>query len=424
MDFDKWYRSKIESQPESPPGEVWDAIQDDLDVEAVWTRLGPELTPAQTLAAPPKQAPAKVRTLYQRLAIAASLLLLAAFGGIYLLVNSGGDALMVAEEPTMETPAPTDSEPHTGAERQIATGTVGLAAAPSTPSATSRADQLPAIDGPVGVPESTRLTSMEYVPAATMELMPAVPRQPALGAAKTTALAETGTRSLAEAGTRSLAEAGETLLAAAADPSESYRIFSEAYVGVGGTLANTWLLNDKTINGLKPADLTNTHASFGQNFGIMAGTRLSNRSWLRLEWYFVSQSRQRYDEYINGQYVSTSTNLNYQSLSAALHVRPGRAGSPHYLGAGLYAGLLRDALQEINGNTLDVAGNYTSMDYGVVAGYEFVSRLSPGLTLSTGVYGKYGLNNVFAGDGVVPPYLNHTRNAALMVSFALHYSIW
>ena len=407
MDFDKWYRTKIESQPEPPPGELWDAIQDDLDVEAVWARLGPGL------------APARVRPLYQRLAVAASMLLLAAFSGLYFLGNWSGDGTELAVEPhapgTESETRPPAIPSAAGTEQIAAAGTEQIAAAGAERFTETGTEQIAAttgISGPGELAATTGVYAQGGIAAATGIAAPG-----RIPASSRTLLA---VAAWPDSPGQVWLYAREDIL----DPSDRDMPFSGAYVGVSGQLANTWLLNNKTINGLNPMDLTNTQASFGHNFGLRAGTKVGERSWLRLEWHFLSQSRQRYDEYINGQYVSTSMNLNYQSLSAAWHFRPGRAGSPHHLGAGLYAGLLKNAIQEVSGTSLDVAGNFSKTDYGILAGYEYVHRLSPGLTLSTGIHGKYGLNNVFAGDGHVPAYLNHTRNAALMLSFALNYDIW
>jgi hypothetical protein len=407
MDFDKWYRSKIESQPEPPPVELWDAIQDDLDVEAVWTRLRPGLAPARVR-------PLYLRPLFQRLAVAASLLLLVALGGLYFLGNGSGEDTMLADETTVEPPVQQGRERPVEPQAAIppTAGTEGLANARTRQFAETATEQ-PGTEGigtpggiahTGGLPAPGGIPSPELIPAPSRPLLAAIPQAHYPG--------------------QLLPIPRTDFLAAATSPSDRKKSFSEAFVGASGQFANTWLLNNKTINGLKSTDLTTTQASFGQNIGLRAGTNLGERSWLRLEWHFLSQSRQRYDEYINGQYVSTSMNLDYQNLSVAWHFRPGKAGSPHQLGAGLYAGLLRNATQEVNGYTLNVAGDFTKLDYGILAGYEFFHRLRPGLTLSTGVYGKVGLNNVFAGNEFVPPYLNHTQNAALMLSFALNYDIW
>ncbi|MFW5754775.1 MAG: PorT family protein, partial [Marinilabiliaceae bacterium] len=39
MDFLKWYKNKIESGEEEPPPELWDDIQNDLDIDQVYKRL-------------------------------------------------------------------------------------------------------------------------------------------------------------------------------------------------------------------------------------------------------------------------------------------------------------------------------------------------------------------------------------------------
>jgi hypothetical protein len=373
-DFNKWYKSAIESQSEDPPAELWDAIQDDLDVEAVWTRLDGDL------------APARIRPLYWRMAAAASLLMLAALGGWYFLAYQPEDmSFAISDQPS-------------AAVGESLPGEV----LPTLPLASA---VIPETEVPSGLPAE---------PVEPGWLKP--PER----------IAEAGFGGLPSHDMRTL----KPLLARAEEipgilpyPSDEKRYFSETVVGIGGQFANTWLLNDKTIGGLGPYDLTSTQASFGQSMGIRAGTNLGNRSWIWLDWHFVSRSRQRYNEYINGRYVSTSLDLDYHSIAAIWQYKPGQAGSPHRLAAGLYAGMLRNARQELNGSTLNVTGEYANLDHGLLAGYEYVFAVRPGITIGTGIYGKIGFSNVYAGSELVPAHLNHTRNAALMLSLSINYRL-
>ncbi len=394
MDFEKWYKSTVESQPETPPGEVWDAIQNDLDVDAVWARLDAGLTTA------------KVRPLYHRLALAASVLLLVAAGSWYFLSGNLTQTNQVTgdageEEPSEVTPPPPPDLP--------------------TANPTAHAGAL----ATQGIEESTPITSpTSHAMALTMpdieESAPTFKETPDKGPAFIRMPARPGAidRDRMVAGINTRYTRSE-----ATRPSDGKKVFSEFTIGLSGHFANTWLLNTKTIEGLKRSDLTDTGVSFGQNLGFRAGTNLGEKSALRLEWYFLSQSRQRYNEYVNGKYVSTSLNLDYHNLALVWQYQPGVHGSPHQIAAGLYAGSLRRANKQLDVTLVNVSAEYAKLDYGFILGYEYVFPLKPGLSFGTGVYAKYGLNNVFSGNESVPAYLNHTQNAALMLSFSLNHII-
>jgi long-subunit fatty acid transport protein len=67
--------------------------------------------------------------------------------------------------------------------------------------------------------------------------------------------------------------------------------------------------------------------------------------------------------------------------------------------------------------------NITQSDYGVVAGYEYIFPLGNQLALGTGFQTKYGLNNIFSGNEIIPDYLNSTRNASVNIILSIRYNI-
>jgi hypothetical protein len=56
-------------------------------------------------------------------------------------------------------------------------------------------------------------------------------------------------------------------------------------------------------------------------------------------------------------------------------------------------------------------------------GQDIVANLSDGLSITAGVYGRFGLTNIYAGNQDVPYWLNRTQNAALLISVSLNYTL-
>ena len=205
-----------------------------------------------------------------------------------------------------------------------------------------------------------------------------------------------------------------------AEPRETPLRFS---VGMIGQYANTWLLNQKTIRGMQRQELTATNASFGNNFGLVAEAGITQKTGIRAELHLVSQTRQNYHEYISGKYSATGLELDYVSLSLMLSHRLGSKRSPHWVMAGMYTSALQQAREKTNERVAMVNEDYSSMDAGILAGYEYRLPVSSQLHLGMGGFAKLGLRNAFAGSQHIPEYLNRTRNASFILSLSLNYSI-
>jgi len=390
MDFDKWYRTEIESNQEEPPGALWESIQDDLDTDLVWLRLSGKL-------------PARRLPLWAALGMAASVALLVGFAAWFFWFGelaAPRSAPLVAEEATTSvqetTSAVTDIIQNTQSQEPI------LAIKPA-----------PAKRKAIG--DSPSLVVFEHeekdIYVAKSEVINVIRSKPA----SQVALISGPQTNIKTSPFNSL----EAEFLAAINPEKTAPTFS---IGVVGQFANTWLLNQKTMRGLQSQALTNTHASFGKNFGFTTFVPLSARSGLKSELFLISQSRQNYNEYIAGRYASTALELNYTSITLQYSHRFGRGLSPHMLSLGVYAGALMQA-RTFDGSTAQkVKDQYSNTDLGLVAGYEYFIPVSGQLFLGTGIFAKYGLTNAFSGNQEIPAYLNRTRNASFVFSLSLNYS--
>ena len=170
--------------------------------------------------------------------------------------------------------------------------------------------------------------------------------------------------------------------------------------------------------------LTASLPSFGYSIGILAGKSINNRLDIQAEAYFVNRTGQNYNEYIHGHYISNKLQFTYSSLtlSGRWHFT-NNISSGHTLLLGAYAGILRNAFQDLNGDSISLEDEYKRADYGIVAGYEYFHPLGSNLELGTGFQTRTGLNNIFSGNEVIPDFLNNTRNASVNFIISLRYTL-
>ncbi len=384
--FNQWYKSKIESHPEDPPEKVWDSIQDELDVDQVWHRLEANLEGR------------KRKKALLVFSMAASLALLIAIGSIFYFTREPQPEIA-----TLDTSPP--AEPETPESRM-----------PGQPADESIAKKLQPIEGVLALSEKKHPSSEEIRGAMVESTGLTLPSLEAPESKATGPLpAEIISR---DSFSKEIAQ--KTLIAEILEPQTKRKEF---FIGATGQLANTWMLNQKTIQGLNPEELTHTNLSFGKNFGILAGTRINERMILQGEFFFLSQKRQSYNEYLGGQFVSSNLELDYSTLTLLFKYQIAE-NSPHYLAGGIYGSSLKNAVQKIESELTDVRNEYNSLDYGLVAGYEYQFPIAGNWNLGAGLFFRYGLKNIFSGNEMIPDYLNRTQNAAFNASFSLNYAIF
>ncbi len=373
----------MESQQEEPPEALWDAIQNDLDVEQVWTRLD------QTLPLNKK------RPIYAILAVAASLA---------LLVSAGLWMLNRPEQQIRDSSLPSITEQALMPMERLA----------YKPLDTTFAEAI--ITRKDFVPAPTFSLQQTHTPASTISHLyihrPFADYLYPLEAGQTALLAA-----------RSMHPTDKPIYSDIDIPDHSWQTEAIWQVGVTGQLANTWMVNTKTIEGLQSDNLTTTNATFGNSIGLHVTWLASPRMKIKNEWHIKSRTGQSYNEYINGQYVATSLDLNYINTALLFYYHPLQNKPLHSIALGLYGGMLQEATRQKNGDMERITGDYASFDFGLLLGYEYEHRIAKGLSLGSGIYTRYGLTNIFAGNQIVPAYLNQTRNAAFLLSFSVNYQL-
>ena len=436
MDFLKWYRNIFESNELEPPLKTWDHIQDQLDIDNSWQVIDRSLNERSGA------------TLKIRVAAAASLLILLAAGASWIYFSSPvntGPGGKLAEEIVqgMSTNKEEDVAEEiaggvrTGKEEDVAEEIAGGVStgkeedvpeeiAPGHISQTvedQKETRLPLLaDNNLGniEPGDTRLADMPAVKEDVLSREQAVIREDAL-----TKMAGRGAGSIIvkspEDKFEHLIPSGTLYRAASEKVSKAFRKF---YLGTTGQLANTWLVNQKTISGFKSASLVSTNATFGSNFGFFAGTNLLKKVDLQADFNILAQNNQDYNEYLDGNYVSNKLKLDYSQLALSLRynlMSNGFLEGEHGINFGGYLAYLHNAYQNIDGEKIYLSDNYSNIDYGLLVGYEYVFPLSGHLGLGTGFRAYYGLSNIYAGGNDIPSYMNVTNNASVNITLSFKY---
>jgi hypothetical protein len=381
MDFLKWYKKTVESATPEPPAEIWEEIRNELDVDIVWYKIEKDLP-----------ADGRKRILFL-MAAAASILLIIGVG-TFLYLNSGaqGSGILISH-----------IEHHQGY--------IGYAVGePSFQTHLAVALEFP------DVRQIPYVQDESIIQAADQSVYSGAGLYPLNHLEYTSELLEYDI----QLHTCRFPVTGEE--------NRSHRKVLSAkgyYAGLSGNFANTWLLNNKTLQGLRSDDLTASLPSFGYSFGILAGKNIGRNLDIQAEVYLISLTRQNYNEYLHGKYLSNNMQFNYSSFSISgkwylsEHEKPGR----HSIMLGAYAGLLRNAEQNLNGETISLRQDYDPIDFGVITGYEYHFPVGNGFFLGTGFQTRFGLNNIFSGNDLIPDYLNNTRNASINLILSFRYNL-
>ncbi len=381
MDFIKWYKHIIESSEEEPPAKVWQEIENELDVDAVWVDIEKNLSGG-------------VRKRMMVMMTAAATVLLIISVGTLLFLNLRDQDFVRGPLYTERFPVSPELLKREPAIQTSLSTALDFPVIREIHPMTEEKDPQPAVHPGPALEDLQSMPYLEYKPVVKERDLP-VPDLlfPLTGEEKVS----------------------------------KQTIFSSSgyYAGLSGHLANTWLVNNKTMQGLRPDEFTTSLPSFGYSTGLVAGITTGKRFGIEAEVHLISFKKQNYNEYLHGKYISNSMQFNYFSLSLSGKwyftdsEKPGR----HSALLGTYTGILRNAIQNINGESISLSNDFNSGDFGIIAGYEYHHPVGNSLSIGTGFQARVGLNNIFAGNDLIPDYLNSTRNASLNLKLSVRYNL-
>lgn len=410
MNFLRWYKNIIESSKPEPPAETWDNIRDHLDIDNSWEVIDKHLRKKKFIQ-------------YTRITAAASVIILSISAATWLFLSRDFpvEETMIAENKTgsrqeseqIDKPAEADPDEAyrekntTDIEKRAVDDNIISPAATIADRDTERPvkkesggekQKNPTEDQPI-ISFKARQNQISTLKPHNISIEPEQ---------------NTGKVNIRPVSIKPFKE------------KKKNNFFRKIYLGTSGQLANTWLVNQKTISGFKSTSLVSTNPSFGSNFGIYAGTNLASHLDLQMDLNLLAQNNQDYNEYLNGSYVSSNMKFNYSQLSLSLRYNIYSSKfmeGEHGLNFGPYLAYLHSATQNYDNETITISGNYHDIDYGLLLGYEYVFPVYEQLGLGTGFRAYYGLSNIYAGNESIPAYLNITNNASVNITLSLKYRI-
>ncbi|MDD2197571.1 MAG: hypothetical protein PHE03_13840 [Bacteroidales bacterium] len=198
--------------------------------------------------------------------------------------------------------------------------------------------------------------------------------------------------------------------------------FRVVEIGLVYGYKNTWLLNHETFNGLDPKRLGNTLPTFHQDIGASSTLEFNNRHQVGLEFLWKSETGQNYQQYINASFVDKNINLNYLKFQAFYYWNSRKIPGHAILGG--YIARLDMAEEQLEKTRFNIDDNYTNLDYGLLAGYQFNFALSNRVIIKPSVRVTYNLINIFSGDDIMPSHFKKTKNLAASFNVSLSYRLF
>lgn len=419
MNFLNWYKKTIESGQVEPPTHVWDDIQNDLDIDLVYERLEKSL------------AKDRRKVWIWRASSAAGILLMLSIG--YLLMNRVRQTS--PEQPIAQ---------NTATNNHLSVDTISIQTDNLILQTDSAAKPLPLAEE-VPIPESATSGNSLIVQSNPEPIENVISLKPDSVRIHTDGVEiqfVDNSNSFLNHRLSSmkfsmpdfqLITVPERPLAHLDIPEinqdipnpinkNANNLLSKITISARGEIANTWLLSPKTKEAFDPQELTATRPTFKQNYGISIAGTLTERWEVIGQFSFSRQNGQHYKEYYQGKYVSNNIDLEYTDIALKARYRPFRKALNHAFSAGLYTGILNNASQFIGSETIDISSDYTKIDYGLIAGYQYFAPITDKITLAAGVFYRQGLKNVFAGNNLISSNLNQSANTSFNFTISVGYT--
>ncbi len=198
------------------------------------------------------------------------------------------------------------------------------------------------------------------------------------------------------------------------------------YFGFSGSMKNTWLLNYTTFRGMESDELLHTIPSFGMDLGLTFGYKLSKKITLQAEGFLISEINQQYRDYIRGKYLSQVNRINYSLVDLQVKFsfqrllrNQKKTSSNIFLGG--YTGFLQSAVLKTGDEITDRKEIYSFIDFGILLGYEYEYFITDRISFSTGLRLKTGLKNMYKGEDNIPASFRKTHTGSADANISLRY---
>src|SRR6056297_429851 len=390
--FSKWYKERIESNPEFPPGHVWEDIKDDLDIADTWQRIDQKFTREK-----------RIRT-YIFSGIAA-----AAVFGFLLLVDippvmnpalpDYSDEILITEKKSSElSPVVFDQEEEVAfPDKNIVHGNDVMA---------------------------QRIRNKEMIESS--------PVNRPLDRLRSADLKRINSKiSLLNEGNESssmplFAMTEKTIAETEKEISEPVNSKNTYYFGLSGQMNNSLMLSNKTIYSINESPYSQVRPQQSGRIGLVAGLKLSERFGAQAEFYINNLKGQTFREYRDGELIDNQIQLGYSSLQLISDYKFIKSSQKlpfsHHILLGVYGSYLKNASQSYLMQEEDPLSEYKKFDAGFIIGYSLQTSIMQNVNISADLRLDPGIINIYEGSSYLPKEFNRTYNSSFLVGLSFTYN--
>lgn len=190
-------------------------------------------------------------------------------------------------------------------------------------------------------------------------------------------------------------------------------------IGIAGNVKNSWIINNTTKASFNNEALINTEISYTNDFGVSSQFLIRTQQIIQLSYWFKATNSQDYFQYYNANYSRKEFNIAYQSLSVDF-LQP-LFSNENYLILGIQFAKIGSVQETLAGNFSDLSSNYSTWNYGIDLGLQKKFDLHSKLSFQPAIRLHYGLSNIFTGNEFIPREFDYTRPASISLDLKFFY---
>lgn len=190
-------------------------------------------------------------------------------------------------------------------------------------------------------------------------------------------------------------------------------------IGIVGNVKNSWIINNATKASFNNESLINTEITYSNDFGLSGQFSLRSQQIIQLSYWFSARNTQNYYQYYNANYSKKEFKMAYQSFTVDL-LQP-IFSTENYLLIGFQFAKIGTVKEMLADNFYDISNNYSDWNYGIDFGLQKIYKLHPKLSIQPAVRLHYGLRNIFEGNEFIPKEFDKTRPAYISLDLRFNY---
>lgn len=199
------------------------------------------------------------------------------------------------------------------------------------------------------------------------------------------------------------------------------------YVGGIGGVKNQWLLSASTINSFKQQEPAYPVAVFSQTYGVSAGMVVNDKFNVQSDMFFITKNGLKQVDYEAGHSIAKEIQFGYYKLGLSgvfkkKMLKKSKLPVTNNFVLGVYGGWLRSGELIVDQELVsDISNDYRNGDFGLVGGYELSFLAGNHFAIAPGFRYHQGLMNIYKGTEEVPAEFNRTLNTSFELNLGLRY---